>query len=173
MAPACVGAVFLVGWCVSSDHFRERGFHIASSAIISLIGYILLFTVNTDNTSILYFAMFLCTIGAYPSTPLGASWLVANIPNLNARALTSGVYIAAGNCGGLLSSNIYWQWEAPRYVTVLRTNIAMSCMLIGFSAAYGVWMRWENRRRDGAYGLVSGATVGVGSTKDKRFRFQV
>lgn len=63
MAPALTGAVFLIAWCKSSDHFRERGFHITTSTVISLVGYILLGTVDTTNTSVLYFAMFLCTIG--------------------------------------------------------------------------------------------------------------
>jgi dipeptide/tripeptide permease len=35
----------------------------AASAVVSLIGYVILSTIDTNNTSILYFAMFLCTIG--------------------------------------------------------------------------------------------------------------
>lgn len=110
---------------------------------------------------------------AYPQTPIGSAWLVSNIPNLNARAMTSGLYIAVGNCAGLLSSNIYRQKEAPRYSTVLTTNISMSVVLMFAGVAYGVWMRWENRRRDREYGPGSLVTEGVASTRDPRFRFQV
>ncbi|RSM18306.1 hypothetical protein CDV31_002825 [Fusarium ambrosium] len=172
VAPALTGAVLLFLWCRSSDHFLERGLHSAFSDVVSLVGYILLFTVSTDNLAVLYFAMFLCTIGAYPSTPISATWTVANIPNLNARALTSGMFVAFGNCGGFLSSNIYLKWEAPRYSTALKTNIGMCAISISATTAYTLWMRWENRRRDKLYGKPSGSTEGITSSRDSQFRFQ-
>ncbi|XXH05562.1 hypothetical protein Hte_011994 [Hypoxylon texense] len=172
VAPALTGAVFLVAWCKSSDYFRERGFHVAMSILVSLVGYVILFTVDTSDTAVLYFAMFLCTIGAYPSTPIGSAWTVSNIPNLNARAFTSGVYIAAGNCAGLLSSNIYLTREAPRYITSLRVNVAMCVVGALINVGYSLWMRWENRRRDRVYGPVGVSVEGIESTRDPRFRFQ-
>ncbi|KAI2640711.1 retrograde regulation protein 2 [Hypomontagnella submonticulosa] len=63
VAPALTGAVILVLWCKSSDYFHERGFHVAASILVSLVGYVILFTIDTSNTAVLYFAMFLCTIG--------------------------------------------------------------------------------------------------------------
>ncbi|KAH8657855.1 major facilitator superfamily domain-containing protein [Xylariales sp. PMI_506] len=173
VAPALTGAVVLVLWCKSSDHFHERGFHLAASLMVSLIGYILLITISTTSTSVLYFAMFLCTMGAYPSTPIGAAWLMENIPNLNSRALTSGLYISAANCAGLLSSNIYLAKEAPRYITSLRVNITMCCIgMVGVSA-YTMWMRWENRRRNLHHGKNEGLASDIKSTRDPRFRFNL
>ncbi|CAI6070555.1 unnamed protein product [Clonostachys chloroleuca] len=175
VAPALTGAVFLVAWCKLSDRLRERGFHMAASAIVSLIGYVILSTIDTNNTSVLYFAMFLCTIGAYPATPIGSTWMLSNIPNLNARAMTSGLYISFANCAGLLSSNIYHEWESPRYQTSLSTNIGMSIALITITSSYGLWMRWENKRRDNATGLSldESTSGGINNARDPRFRFQV
>ncbi|GJN71839.1 hypothetical protein PLICBS_005908 [Purpureocillium lilacinum] len=174
VAPALTGAVFLVCWCKSSDYFRERGLHATASTIISLVGYLILITINTSNTSVLYFAMFLCTAGAYPTQIIGAAWTVINIPNLNARAMMSGLATSAGNSGGLLSSNIYRSEEAPRYITSLRTNLSMCSFVIAATLAYSTWMRWENRRRDKRQGALSTeyTTEGVTSTQDPRFRFQ-
>lgn len=112
---------------------------------------------------------------AYPLNIIGSTWTVVNIPNLNARAMMSGLYVSVGNCGGLLSSNIYRTQEAPRYITSLRTNIAMSAVLMVGSASYSLWMRWENRRRDNKAGPAyrdGYSTEGVTSTRDPRFRFQ-
>uniref|UniRef100_A0A0B7K8I7 Major facilitator superfamily (MFS) profile domain-containing protein n=1 Tax=Bionectria ochroleuca TaxID=29856 RepID=A0A0B7K8I7_BIOOC len=175
VAPALTGAVFLVAWCKLSDRLRERGFHMAASAVVSLTGYIVLSTIDTNNTSVLYFAMFLCTIGAYPATPIGSTWMLSNIPNLNARAMTSGLYISFGNCAGLLSSNIYHEWKSPRYQTSLSTNIGMSIALITITSSYGLWMRWENKCRDNAAGaaLTENTSEGINNAKDPRFRFQV
>ncbi|CEJ62628.1 hypothetical protein PMG11_11123 [Penicillium brasilianum] len=172
VAPALVGAVFLIAFCKSSDYFRERGFHQSASSVFSLVGYILLATISSSNIHILYFAMFLCTMGAYPSTPIGAAWTIANIPNLNARALTSGLFVSFGNCGGLLSSNVYLAREAPRYITSLTVNIIMSSILVVASSAYTLWMRWENRRRDQRNGPGNLSTEGITSSCDPRFRFE-
>lgn len=70
MAPALVGAVLWVAWYKSSDYFRERGFQIPLSAVVSLAGDIILDTISPTNTAILYFAMFLCTIGASRPEPV-------------------------------------------------------------------------------------------------------
>ena len=48
----------------SSDYFQERGFHMVGALSTSLVGYILLMTVNvTTQMGVAYFAIFLCTIG--------------------------------------------------------------------------------------------------------------
>ncbi|CAH0047345.1 unnamed protein product [Clonostachys solani] len=172
IAPALVGAITLICFCRSSDHFYERGYHIGGSLVLSFVGYIILYCGENKAWGVLYFAMFLCTMGAYPSTPLGATWTIANIPNLNARALTIGVYNSVGNCAGLLSSNIYISSEAPRYITSLRVNLAMAALGSFVSLAYGGWMRWENRRRDKKYGRSDNLTAGVSDTSDPNFRFQ-
>ncbi|KAJ9149114.1 Retrograde regulation protein 2 [Pleurostoma richardsiae] len=176
VAPALTGAALLVIWCRLSDHFRERGLHSAAAIIVSLVSYIILMTVSTNSMGVLYFAMFLCTIGAYPNTPIGSAWTMANVPNLNARALLGGVTIAAGNCGGFVSSNVYISQEAPRYITSLRVNVAVCSISFALCVLYTLWMRWENRRRDRLQSRSHGSvyvTEGVASTKDPRFRFQV
>ena len=97
---------------------------------------------------------------------------MTNIPNLNARAMMSGLYTSIGNCGGLVSSNVYLTREQPRYITSLRTNISMSALIIASTVAYSMWMRWENKRRDKVAGATSYTTENVASSKDPRFRFQ-
>lgn len=96
---------------------------------------------------------------------------MANIPNLNARALTIGMYNSVGNCAGLLSSNIYLTREKPRYQTSLSVNLAMAALGSAVSFAYGGWMRWENRKRD-KKGVTTNMTANITDTKDPRFRFQ-
>lgn len=168
-----MGAVVLVAICKSSDYFHERGFHEAVASLLSLVGYVILATISNTNTAVLYFAVFLCTMGAYPGTPIGAAWTLDNIPNLNARALTSGIFVAVGNCGGILSSNLYFTRQAPRYMTCLVVNIAFSAILVVASVAYTLWMRWENRRRDALYGPpdTDSSTEAINSSRDPRFSF--
>lgn len=92
---------------------------------ISVIGYILLMTVNIETQrGVAYFAVFLTTIGvcakipyvflsnlfvhipdtnprhifqAFPMSVIFSVWTVSNITNMSSRALAMGVLIAMGN----------------------------------------------------------------------------
>lgn len=90
--------------------------------------------------------------------------------------MTNGILISIGNCGGLLSSNLYLAKEAPRYTTSLVANIVFQGVGIAIALSYTQWMRWENRRRDRAQGVIDIANVsgraGATGTRDPNFRFQ-
>lgn len=64
VAPAIVASVILVALCFSSDHFRERGYHICVALSLSLIGYIILATIDiTAHKGVAYMAIFFMTAG--------------------------------------------------------------------------------------------------------------
>ncbi|KAJ5976436.1 retrograde regulation protein 2 [Penicillium waksmanii] len=175
VAPALTAAIILILCTKSSDYFQERGFHCVVSGLVSLIGYIILVSVHPAQIGVMYLAIFLCTAGAYPGTPLGSAWTVENIPNLNARAMTSGIVISIGNCGGLVSSNLYLAKEEPRYLTSLRANISFQAASIAIALSYTLWMRWENLRRDRIQEVENSLdlmTVGIAGTRDPGFRYR-
>ncbi len=68
VAPSLVACVALIGTGYSSDYFRERGFHCATPQAVSVIGYIILLVVDTKNTAVTYFAIFITTIGVRQSS---------------------------------------------------------------------------------------------------------
>ncbi|CAK7212875.1 hypothetical protein SBRCBS47491_001612 [Sporothrix bragantina] len=181
VAPAITAAVFLVAFCFSSDRFRERGYHLCAVLTVTIVGYVILITIDTSNLAVSYFALFLTTVGAYPVSPLFAAWCVSNLPNMNSRAFTIGVILPMGNLSGFLVSNIFINKEAPRYITALRVNLGFAILAIVLCFTYGTWMRWENRRRDRVHGRLTTLdnhghgqeyiTDGVLTAKDPRFRF--
>lgn len=64
VAPALTAAVFLLVFAYSSDHFRERGFHMTAPLVLSVIGYAILLAVDIEKQiGIGYMAIFFCTIG--------------------------------------------------------------------------------------------------------------
>jgi uncharacterized membrane protein len=77
-----------------------------------------------------------------------SAWTVANIPNLNARAFTTGVLLACLNSDGLIVSNIFFVREAPRYQTALIVIIVFACTTIVFTLAYSLYLRLLNRKLD-------------------------
>jgi hypothetical protein len=65
VAPNCVGVVILLCVTKSSDYFRERTFHLVFAMSLTLIGLIILATVDVlENKAVGYFAMFLMAGGA-------------------------------------------------------------------------------------------------------------
>lgn len=77
-----------------------------------------------------------------------SAWTVANIPNLNARAFTTGVLLACLNSMGLVASNIFFEREAPKYRTALIVNMAFPCFAIVFTVAYSLYLKRLNRKLD-------------------------
>lgn len=98
-----------------------------------------------------------------------SAWTVANIPNLNARAFTTGTLLACLNSMGLVTSNIFFAREAPRYKTALIVNMSFPCVGILFTVGYSLYLRFLNRQLDKEEGALT--TAGVSSER-QHFRFQ-
>lgn len=95
-----------------------------------------------------------------------SAWTVANIPNQNARAFTTGILLACLNSMGLVASNIFFAREAPRYGTALVVNMAFPCVAIVCTVAYSMYLRALNRK------LEKGMPVVGASGRQAEFRFQ-
>lgn len=68
-APYVVGTIYLLITSWSSNWFRERGFHLASSFVLALIGCIILIALPVSQMGAGYFATFLVTAGAFTPRP--------------------------------------------------------------------------------------------------------
>jgi hypothetical protein len=98
-----------------------------------------------------------------------SAWTVANIPDLNARALTTGVLLACLNSMGLVASNIFFAHEAPRYKTALIVNMAFPCAGIVSTVVYSLYLRFLNRKLE----KKARSTIGLERANEPaRFRFQ-
>ena len=85
VAPNCFGVVVLLVVTWSSDHFRERTFHLTFALMPPLIGMIILATINVlVQKGVAYFAMFLMAAGAV-SCPLSQ-------PVIDAKTHLNAVY---------------------------------------------------------------------------------
>jgi cyanate permease len=75
VAPNCVGVVVLLCVTKSSDHFRERTFHLVFAMSLTLIGLIILASIDAlAHKAVAYFAMFLMASGAV-TTPLPTPYM--------------------------------------------------------------------------------------------------
>lgn len=149
VAPNATGFAVLLLVTYSSDYFRERTFHIVFSLCVSLVGLIILATIDVlHNKGGAYFACFLLASGAYIPSCLVHSWHNNNNLNENSRAATSGLLVGLGNLGGILSAATFRTEYAPKYVPTLAATAACNVTCILTTLWLGVWMKTENRRRN-------------------------
>lgn len=155
VAPNVVGAFCVVCVAFSSDYWGDRSCHLAATLAVTAIGFVVLACVDvTKNLGVGYFACFLLCAGGFITSPLLSTWYNNNTPDENQRAILTPVLVATANAMGLVAANIFTEKSAPRYEMA-----SIICACFGFAGmaitlSLGFWMRWDNRRRDKAQGVV-------------------
>lgn len=147
IAPNLSGAVFIIVMCVFSDHFFRRGLFIILSTIVSMLGFILLGTLDlTRLTGVGYFCTFLITFGTFTSAVLVPAWASSNIVSQSARATTLGLISGLQNLGGIISSVAFRSEDAPVYRPALVTSGVFQGCVVLLAAAGWVWYWRQNRQ---------------------------
>lgn len=78
--PYLCGAAVLYLFALSSDHSKERGYHIICGISIALTGLII--TVVGTTSRIRYAGLCILLAGSYIPGPLTAAWLSENTPSM-------------------------------------------------------------------------------------------
>jgi len=94
------------------------------------------------------------TAGASAPSVLVATWYNNNLPSESRRAVVTAVMVALANSSGLISTNVFRAQDEPKYVPALATSAAFGALCFILTASTGIWMRWENRRRNEAQGVM-------------------
>ncbi|KGB74429.2 high-affinity nicotinic acid transporter [Cryptococcus deuterogattii R265] len=154
VAPNIVGTCFLVLFTQSSDYFRERALHIVVPLIITMVGFIILGTIDVlSYKGVAYFACFLLCIGANTPSVLLSTWYSNNSISENKRVVLTGVMVGIANASGLISANIFRAQDEPKYIPALAASAAFGGFTALLAFSFGLYMRIENRRRNLAQGL--------------------
>ncbi|OKL64186.1 hypothetical protein UA08_01004 [Talaromyces atroroseus] len=74
--------------------------------IISIIGYILLLAVKT-NEAVRYFATYLCVVGCYLGPGINLAWLNVNVAPHHRRSTAVGVQQSIANTAGIVAGQVY------------------------------------------------------------------
>lgn len=154
VAPNVLGAISLVCFAHSSDHFRNRAFHIIAGLSLTMVGFIILATINVlEKRGVAYFACFLLTAGCTVPSPLLASWYSNNSPDEGKRATKTAIIEAVANLSGLVSSNIFMPRTAPNYIPALAISAGFGGFAICLVTTMHLCMRYHNYKRDKAQGV--------------------
>ncbi|KAJ7169849.1 major facilitator superfamily domain-containing protein [Mycena filopes] len=154
VAPNIVGTVALLLLTFSSDYFRERSIHICIPLVTAIVGFLILRFIDTlEHLHVAYFACFLLTMGAFAPSVLVATWYSNNTNQESRRAVVAAVMVAFANSAGLISTNVFRAQDEPKYVPALATSAAFGALCFVLVAGTGIWMRWENAKRNRAQGV--------------------
>lgn len=132
----------------AADRLRHRfGFTILGISVAA-VGYVLLLCGASLSVGVRYFALFLVVGGGYTSQPIILGWLSNTMSGHYKRSVSSAVQIGFGNVGGFVASNVFFDYEAPGYVTGYSVSLAMLavCGIACVTLYFGLVR--ENKKRD-------------------------
>ncbi|ERS94883.1 MFS transporter [Sporothrix schenckii 1099-18] len=155
VAPNVAGAAVLLLLAFASDYTHLRFPFVAAGFLFTFAGFVVYAAIDVEaDLHVAYFACFLMTWGTSAPSVLLDVLYNNNLANENKRVLLTSVAVPAANVMGLVSSNIFRNQDAPRYVPALATTAAFGGTGLLLTLALGAYMVWDNRRRDRAQGVV-------------------
>ncbi|PPQ79303.1 hypothetical protein CVT25_002580 [Psilocybe cyanescens] len=149
--PYVVSAVVMITFSFTSDRIQSRGVLMAVSSTIGAIGYLLLLVVH-GNEHARYFATFCVTSGTYTTIGLIIAWFGHNLGSETKKATGIPLFIAIGQCGGILGSHLYPKTEGPRYIKGFAVGSGLLFLAAFCCVVLTISYRWDNARRDKLYG---------------------
>nr|XP_031858636.1 uncharacterized protein CI109_006016 [Kwoniella shandongensis]KAA5525708.1 hypothetical protein CI109_006016 [Kwoniella shandongensis] len=153
VAPYIFGTLCLSVTAWSSDRFRERGFHLASSMVLVLIGCVILAAIPVTSVGVGYFAVFLITGGAFTPSVLFHTWHQCNDPTEDGRAFRVAALTFLANSGGIVSANIFLDKWSPGYIIPLAITAGIEALGLSLVIGLRMYMTVDNRRRNREQGV--------------------
>lgn len=100
-----------------------------------------------------YFACFMMTWGTSAPSVILDVWYNNNIADENRRVMLTSVGVPVANMMGVVSSNIFLNQDAPKYIPALTTTAAFGACGFFLTLLLGSWMIVDNHRRDRKQGV--------------------
>ncbi|KAH8807107.1 retrograde regulation protein 2 [Xylogone sp. PMI_703] len=145
--PYIVGAVFTVLFPYISGKIDQRVIMFIISAPLMMIGYIMFLA--SDHAMTRYGATFLIASGAFSFGSLCNAHVSANVVSDTARSSAIGATVMFGNIGGLISTWSFLPFDGPDYPIGNGLNLATSGVILILSILLVMWMKRDNKKRDG------------------------
>jgi MFS family permease len=130
-----------------SDRLKHRYGFLLLGAAVGIVGWSIELA-GLHNTKAKYFGMFAIAAGAYMQMPLLVVWLNNNMGGNARSAFGTGFMIGIGNCGNLISSNVFITEEAPKYPTGFGTGLGLTFLSVVCATIMAVCLWLGNRRRE-------------------------
>ena len=159
VAPNISGAVMLLILAFASDAAKIRFPFIGLGFALTFIGFIIYATIDVEaQLHVAYFATFMMTWGTSAPSVLLSTWYNNNIAHEGRRVTLTSVGVPVGNLMGIVSSNVFQNKDAPKYIPALATTAAFGVLGCALAILLGMYMVWDNGRRNRKQGIYLRAT---------------
>jgi len=136
--PFLAGCVTTVLFGIYSDKRKIRGPFVIGSALIGLIGYVILYTQTSPGIS--YFGTVLTAMGVFPCIPIDLAWVSSNAGGDIKRGVAIAMVNGFGNLGGICASFIFF--DSPRF----HVGLATIMVLLSVTAVLSLFAMWDCHR---------------------------
>jgi hypothetical protein len=131
--PYVIGTFLLLCFAFSSDHFRNRLYHILVALVIVMVGLILATTLPLENTGGRYAGLVILLAGTFIASPITAAWLAGNTPEPGKRTVVIGIN-GWGNLAGIIGSQLFLAEYGPTYhKPLILTLILVVIAFVGYT----------------------------------------
>jgi len=148
IAPTGISAcLFALGLSKLADYYRLRGPFIVLQALMAITG--LSMTGFHPNNSVRFAGAFIGVAGAQGNIPALLAYQSNNIRRQSKRAFSSALQVAFGGIGGIVTSLVYRQQDAPSYRPGITVTIALQgliILLVGLNSAWFIYRNQQVRR---------------------------
>jgi len=149
VAPNVSGAVMLLILAFASDYNRWRFPFIAAGFLFTFIGFVIFVSIDVETElHVAYFASFMMTWGTSAPSVLLDVWYNNNIAHEGRRVVLTSIAVPLANLMGVVSSNIFLNKDAPKYIPALATTAAFGGMGFILTLCLGFYMIADNKKRN-------------------------
>lgn len=168
VAPNVTGAVMCVILAFASDSAKLRSPLIALAYLLTFTGFMIYASISDIHAHlhIAYFATFMMTWGTSAPSVLVSTWYNNNIAHESRRVLLTSIGVPLANLMGLVSSNVFREQDAPKYLPALITVGVFGATGAFLAGCLGCWMWMDNAKRD----CRDGVKVRAGDVPTERLR---
>jgi hypothetical protein len=166
--PYVIGALLLLLFAYSSDHFRERTLHILLGLLLVIIGLIMAFSIPINAPAARYGGIIVLLSGTFIASPITVAWLAGNTPEPGKRAIVLGIN-GWGNLGGIIGSELFLAKYGPSYVWPLKVTTGLVAVSFVGYACYYLELRGWNRYKAKKISTMSPEEIEAENAGGKRY----
>ncbi|PHH74558.1 hypothetical protein CDD80_2988 [Ophiocordyceps camponoti-rufipedis] len=150
VAPNATGSVALLLLAFASDASRLRFPLVVLAFSLTLTGFVVYAAIGDVGKSLrlAYAATFIMCWGSVAPSVLLSTWYNNNVADDGRRLVLTSVGVPLANLMGLVSANVFRERDAPKYTPALITTACFGGAGALISACLGLYMVFDNRRRD-------------------------
>jgi len=142
--PAIPSVIVCVGLAWWADRCRVRAPFIALGTLMVIAG--LAMTAYSTSHAVRYFGVFLCAAGQLSNVPALLAYQANNIRMDSKRSVGSALQIGFGAVGGVFSSTVFRQKDAPDYRNGFWAAIGCQLLTLALLAFMTVYFKKKNRQ---------------------------